>query len=103
MIDKPLHILFLDLLSAGAAVSGIFLALKIFHIPNCTSLEKHAVFVFAPGLSWALAAAAVVELVIGVREASQLSKSIAALSLIAAIFLGIIYRWKVNTILTLAC
>lgn len=103
MIDKPLHILFLDLLVAGAAVSGIFLAIRIFHIPNCTSLEKHAVFVLAPGLSWALAAAAVAEFVIGVREASLLSKCIAALSLLAAIFLGLIYRWKVDSILTMAC
>jgi len=101
--DKPLHGVLMDFLVAAAAVAGIFIALKAFQIPNCTSPGQHVLLAWASRLSLALAALAIIEYIIGMREGSQLSKAIAALSLFAAILVWVICRWKLNAILTMAC
>ena len=101
--DKPLHVVVADCVVAAAAVAGIVIALRGFQIPNCTSVGKHLFLAWAPGLSLALAALAIVQFAIGMREASRLSKAIASLCLLAAILVWGICKWKLNAILTMAC
>ena len=103
MSDKPLYAVLIDLLVAVAAVAGIFVGLKVFRIPNCTAVAKHDLFMWAPRLSVALVAGGVFGFLIGVREASQLSKAIASLALFAAILVWGTYRWKLDAILMTAC
>jgi hypothetical protein len=103
MSEKPLYISLIELLVASAAVAGVFIALKTFQIPNCTTVTKHELFMWAPHLSLVLAVGAIYEFFTGVREASQLSKAIASFSLFAAVFLWGICKWKLHAILMAAC
>jgi hypothetical protein len=103
MSDKPLLVVLIELLVAAAAVAGVFMALKAFQIPNCTTVAKHELLMWAPRLSVVLAGGAISGFIIGAREGSQLSKAIGSFSVFAAIFLWGIYKWKLNAILMAAC
>ena len=103
MTEKSLPIVLLDIAAAGLAVFGVFLALEIFQVPNCTSVEREPLLTLAVPISIALVAGCVLEFVVGLRETSQLSKFISISCAFALMLFWLIYKWKLNAISGLAC
>lgn len=103
MSGKPVSILLIDLGIATAAMLGLFIALTVFQLPNCTSVETQPLLVWCTPLAIVLVMGCAGELVIGAREGSRLSRAIGALCALAAVLLVLAYRAKLGAISTMAC
>lgn len=103
MSDKSLSVLLVDIVAATAAVFGLFAALKIFHLPNCTRVETQPLLMWAMPFAIVLVMGCACELVIGAREGSRSSRAIAGLCGLAAVLLVLAYRWKLGAMSTMAC
>ncbi|MDV0438661.1 hypothetical protein [Xanthomonas sacchari] len=103
MSDKSLPIVLIELAVTAVAVAGIFFALNVGQVPNCSSIERQAIFMWILPVSVTLGTGCVTELLIGMREDSGLSKAISALCAFSLALLWVIYKWKLNAISTLAC
>lgn len=103
MSDKPLSVLLIDIVVATAAIFGLFAALKIFHLPNCTRVETQPLLMWVTPFAIVLVMGCACELVIGAREGSRASRAIAGLCALAAVLLVLAYRWKLAAMATMSC
>ena len=103
MNEKSLPIVLVDLVVAVVTVAGIFFVINIFQVPNCTAVEREPIFSWVVPASVALVAGCILELLIGFREQSMLSKALCSSCALVVVLLLVIYKWKVNAISAMAC